>query len=203
MKKKIRRLTYQEAIDNFGYDPKTGNLWRKHKGPSKPILRLNSQGYITSTIIIDGQKISYKAHQVVWLLVHGYNPVSFEIDHINGVKHDNRACNLRIVSHGCNIRNSIVKKNNKTGVKGVYIDSTTKKFGVKIEMHKRAYFLGRFKVLADAIYARAYAETLMNATICDKRSSAIAYCEEHNILRRPKIEAKIRQRLIDRQWFQS
>ena len=40
----------------------------------------------------------YRAHRVIWALVHGEWPEG-QIDHINGVRDDNRLENLRVVTN--------------------------------------------------------------------------------------------------------
>jgi hypothetical protein len=59
-------------------------------------------------------------HRVVWFLVHGEWPKG-EIDHINGVKDDNRIENLRDVDHRTNLQNQRrARKDNACGALGVY-----------------------------------------------------------------------------------
>ena len=66
----------------------------------------------------------YKAHHIAWLLVYGEFP-SFEIDHINRNKLDNRICNLRISNRRQQTRNVKRGVNPDTGVVGVYLDRTS------------------------------------------------------------------------------
>lgn len=47
---------------------------------------------------------SYLSHRLAWLYVHGEWPAD-QVDHINGVRDDNRAVNLRIVSPQVNAQN--------------------------------------------------------------------------------------------------
>lgn len=59
-----------------------------------------------------------KAHRVVWALHYGEWPVG-QIDHINGIKSDNRIENLRVVSNTTNCRNQSKPKSNTSGWLGV------------------------------------------------------------------------------------
>lgn len=45
------------------------------------------------------------------------------VDHINGLKHDNRRANLRVATSSENMRNRKVAYNNKCGFKGVWFNS--------------------------------------------------------------------------------
>lgn len=60
----------------------------------------NSRGYCRITVL--GQ--AYAAHRLAWLYVHGAWPTD-QIDHINGVRNDNRIENLRDVSAAANSQN--------------------------------------------------------------------------------------------------
>lgn len=70
-------------------------------------------GYYRITI----KRTRWQAHRAVWELFHG--STHLEIDHINGVRTDNRISNLRAVSRSENSKN--MKKNcrNTTGTTGV------------------------------------------------------------------------------------
>lgn len=58
-----------------------------------------------------------QAHRVVWELFYG--PTEHEIDHINGVRTDNRIENLRAVGAGINRRNQNKRTDNTSGENGV------------------------------------------------------------------------------------
>jgi hypothetical protein len=87
------------------------------------------------------------AGRVVWALVHGEWPTG-EIDHINGVRDDNRIENLRDVSRVENHRNRKTPKSNKSGVAGVWW--TGAKWAVSIG-HRS---LGRFADFGEAVRVR-------------------------------------------------
>ena len=55
--------------------------------------RMHNQGYVTMGRVVDGKYTNYLMHRVIMNPPKGYH-----IDHINGVKTDNRRCNLRIVT---------------------------------------------------------------------------------------------------------
>lgn len=61
------------------------------------------------------------SHRVIWKLVTGGDPDV--IDHINGVKTDNRWVNLRDVAQVINCRNKPIGKLNTTGQTGVFAHS--------------------------------------------------------------------------------
>lgn len=62
---------------------------------------------------------SYKNHRIIWYLHNGEIPEELWIDHMNGIRSDNRIGNLRLVVPALNGRNKAINKNNKTGHTGV------------------------------------------------------------------------------------
>lgn len=47
------------------------------------------------------------AHRIVYEAVHGTIPAGMQVNHINGVKFDNRACNLELVTPKGNSRHAV------------------------------------------------------------------------------------------------
>lgn len=92
----------RELLD---YDQKTGKFtWRVSRArTAKAGSEAGTGGgedYVR--IMISGKM--YKAHRLAWLYVHGSWP-SGQIDHINGVRDDNRIDNLRDVTRSENMQN--------------------------------------------------------------------------------------------------
>lgn len=113
-------LTQEKVKELFHYEPDTGNLvWRFDRGACKLAGKiaggLSREGYLR--IGINGKL--YSAHRLIWLYVHGACPVE-DIDHINGVKNDNRLTNLREATRAENSQNlRKPRSHNKSGFLGV------------------------------------------------------------------------------------
>jgi hypothetical protein len=76
------------------------------------------------------------------------------IDHINGIKTDNRKENLRPCTHAQNSMNKHSNKRNKSGFKGVHWDRDHRKWRASIGYKRKSIKLGYFNDILDA--ARAY-----------------------------------------------
>jgi len=111
-----------------------------------------SEGY--TCIHIDGR--TFKAHRVAWLYTHGYWPD--HIDHINGIRTDNRILNLRDITKAENAKNQRVPKNNTSGLIGVYWDKGKRKWMVGIGVNKKLKHIGYYDYKWDAICARKSSE---------------------------------------------
>ena len=80
-------------------------------------------------VSINGKK--HGCHRLAWIYIHGDFPIN-NIDHINGIKTDNRIENLRDVSQSENLKNARLRSDNKTGVTGVYINKSKKSWTMRI-----------------------------------------------------------------------
>lgn len=98
----------------------------------------------------------YYTHRVIWLIEHGEE--AEQIDHINGIRSDNRIENLRSVSCLENLRNQKSRKTNTSGVTGVSWCQHKKRWLARIRAEGRNKFLGYFKSLDEAKSARKSAE---------------------------------------------
>lgn len=114
--------TPESAGFRFSYSREEGVL--RWKNPPKhargiagdPAGSLHPSGYII--VGIGGGK--YPAHRVIWLMETGAWPEG-EIDHINGIRHDNRWENLRDVSTAVNQQNQREgQAGSRSGLLGVY-----------------------------------------------------------------------------------
>lgn len=76
-----------------------------------------------------------------------------EIDHINLIKLDNRRENLRVCSHGQNMRNTKIGSNNSSGYKGVCYHKNCKKWVSYISINGKRYHLGCFLTDTEAAFA--------------------------------------------------
>ena len=133
-------------------------------------------GYIA--IQID-RKI-HRAHRLSFLFMEGYFPEN-DVDHINRVKHDNRWCNLRHVSHQCNLRNANIYKTNTSGVTGVLFYKQTNKWGSSISVHGLRKHLGYFTNIQDATKARWEGEKKYNFPNCNTTSTAYNYLKDRGL----------------------
>lgn len=137
-------LTQADLKEFVSYNPKTG-IFRWVKPPNLrtkigAIAGRKSSGYIYITI----DKTQYPAHRLAWLYVHGTFPEK-GLDHIKGIRSDNRICKLRPATHQQNSLNKGKKINNTSGYKGVSWDKTANKWRAQAMINKKSYYLGAFK----------------------------------------------------------
>lgn len=115
-----KTLTAKALKLRLSYDPETGQFVRlstlnaRHRVGVAPGTA-HSAGY--RVIGLDGK--NYKAHRLAWLYVYGEWPAG-ELDHINGIKTDNRISNLRIATRSENTSNRFrARADNRLGILGV------------------------------------------------------------------------------------
>jgi hypothetical protein len=97
-------------------------------------------------------------HRVVWLYHYGEWPKN-QIDHIDGNRANNDIENLRDVNQSSNNKNQALRKDNKSGYRGVTWYKYTNKWAVKIGDNKKIHRLGYFEDLTEAISMRLIAES--------------------------------------------
>jgi hypothetical protein len=132
----------QKAHQNFVYD--RGELYNRHTRNSTSI-KGNRAGWFNTQdgyhhVYLDGK--SRFEHRIIFLMHYGYMPES--IDHVNGVRDDNRIVNLRACTCAENQHNATLRKDNTSGVKGVYWDKKNCKWRAQIKYKGKLHFLGRF-----------------------------------------------------------
>lgn len=149
-------LTLERLKELFSYEPSVGEFVRRSACPGRRCHAgavagaRNHKGHIYITI--DGRK--YAAHRLAWLYMCGSWPDGV-IDHVNGVKDDNRISNLRDVDGCVNQQNRRAANNSsRTGVLGVY--KAKNRYVSVISINGKAKRLGSFLTIDEA--HRAYIE---------------------------------------------
>lgn len=155
----------ETAIENdlrkaFVYDPETGSLTWATRASNRVRDDL-SAGYVNDkgyhSVYFGGR--NYPAHRIAWLLHYGQFPTG-QIDHINGIRGDNRIANLRDVPSSENQKNTRLDKRNKSGVSGVRWRDDRSCWEASIRVAGKLIQLGRFQEMSVAIAARKDAERL-------------------------------------------
>lgn len=160
-------LTLERLKELFHYEPETGLFTRiKQVSNSKAgfVMRhRNTGGHVQFAI----DKKLYQAHRLAWFYVYGSLPVGF-IDHINGVRHDNRISNLREASHSINAQNiRSHRSDNKEKLLGVCWKEANKKYVAQIQVNGRVKHLGLFESANEAhqVYLAAKRQHHIGCTI--------------------------------------
>ena len=154
-------MTREEALrcanDVFRYEPDTGHLIRisaskyNKRGEGKRAGNKNTTGYRMVRLM----GLLFCEHRVIWFMVYGEIPES--VDHINGVRDDNKLSNLRKATKAENSRNMGLTRNNRSGFKGVWIDKKSQKYTSRITAKGIGEYLGLFDTAeqAHAAYCEA------------------------------------------------
>jgi len=138
-------LTWRVRPTHHFADAATSIRWNRRfsgklaGGPHK-------EGYIAITLTLMGCRQVVLAHRVLWFMAHGEFPTT--VDHINGVRTDNRAVNMRAASYSDNNANRPALSAER--LKGATLDKRTGRYVAQISRDGRNKFLGRFNTEAEA-----------------------------------------------------
>jgi len=149
-------LTATRLREIIKYDEETGAMtWRV--SVARRIRPGDACGGVpnsTGALSVRIRGYSYKLHRLAWLYSYGQWPDD-HIDHIDGNRLNNRLSNLREATHAENQRNIGLKRNNKSGFKGVYWNKTVEKWHAQINWNGKRIHLGFFEKAKDAGLAHA------------------------------------------------
>jgi len=147
-------ITQEQLKELLDYDPETGVFtWKKP--PSNRVRRgdrcaaICSVGYILIGVL--GNKLY--AHRLAWLYMTGSWPEE-QVDHINGVRHDNRWVNLRQADKMRNMRNSGLRGHNTSGHTGVGFHRASGKWRAYLNDNNKTLHIGLFDSKSEALAAR-------------------------------------------------
>ena len=151
-------LTQDRLKELLHYESNTGIFtWRVSRRGTKGIHKqagtLHRSGY--RYVFAFGHKLA--EHRLAWLYLYGALPPN-EIDHLNGVKDDNRASNIRLATRRENLQNIRTNKVGVSGEIGVVWHKAADKWAANIKVDGKVKHLGVFSDVQAAAKARSCAE---------------------------------------------
>ena len=151
-----RILTQSELKEQLHYEPDTGIFTHipKKRNKRKSLIAGFESKEKYLCIGLNGKY--YKLHRLAWLYVYGEFPKN-SLDHINGIRSDNRIINLREATYAENCQNIAIYSNNSTGYMGVTYFKNNKKYGAQISFNGINRYLGLYETaeLAHEAYLKA------------------------------------------------
>lgn len=135
------RASKRALVDDEDYEKVMGYKWKEH---------MHGYAVADTGSRSNGTRKWIRMHH----LIAGKAPNGKVTDHINGNPLDNRKDNLRFCTQGENLRNTKIRKDNKSGHKGVYFVKRKRKFCALITVNGNTKYLGEFVLKDEA--AEAY-----------------------------------------------
>jgi hypothetical protein len=146
-----QRLHYEPSTGVFTwkrYDPRGNNWNAKWAGRMAGKSCKNGQRRIT----ID--KKTYEASHIAWALMTGNWPSAPTVDHANRIPFDNRWENLREATLNQQKANQRVRKDSKSGIRGVCYIKDCRKWAAYFRQDGKQTYLGVFPTIEEAAAVR-------------------------------------------------
>lgn len=153
-------ITQDRLKELMHYDPDTGIFtWLARVGGKRKAEGWNAKyagtqagcvyaglGYATVSLSME----KYYLHRLAWLYMTGEWPPN-DVDHINGVRHDNRWINLRLATRKQNLANAAGHFDSTSGgVKGVSFEKWSGKWKAQIYLDGKNRLIGRYATIEEA-----------------------------------------------------
>lgn len=148
MKSKDLQITKEELLHLFDYDREKGIFIWKNPPLKNGYLKnkiagsKTMQGYVSIRL----KRRNLLVHRLVWLIEKGTNVD--QLDHINGIRSDNRIENLRAVTNRLNQNNTIRHRNGR--LVGATYHKNTNKYMSRLKIKGKNIHLGLFNTEIEA-----------------------------------------------------
>lgn len=141
-----------EVKHYFNYDNVQGklinNFSRGNSKIGKTAGRTDSNGYRRLSV----NNKFYSEHVLIWIYHYGIIPEHLEVDHINGIRDDNRIHNLRLIPHVWNMQNQKITIGRKSysDIPGVIYEKRSNKFRIRLMIDDVYRSFGSFDDVKEA-----------------------------------------------------
>lgn len=99
-------LFYELAMWGYiAFDFTNGYIW--NMVTRRPMGHVNNHGYVAIAWKYHGKAVHALAHRILWACNHHPIPDGMQINHINGIKSDNRDVNLELVTASQNMQHAV------------------------------------------------------------------------------------------------
>ena len=143
----------KEDFKGIKYSPQTG-LFYRHRVPGGRQSGFKNgiwgsicktSGYVSGT----ANYKRYNLHRLAFLFMGVDIPEGMQVDHINGIRHDNRWINLRLLTQSLNIQNN-TKARSGSKLLGAHWTKHMQKYKAQIWNRTKNLHLGYFKTELEA-----------------------------------------------------
>ena len=148
-------LKYDPGTGTFVWKPRPTRHFDSPLAAKKTNSRMAGRSPKTSKqtgykyLRIDG--VLFSAHRIAYFLAYGRDPGAFLVDHINGVRDDNRACNLRLANRSQNGMNRTrLDVRNSSGAHNISLCAQTGRYKVRLVVSGREFWGGRHDTIEEA-----------------------------------------------------
>ena len=146
------KLTWRKRPESACKSPAEAKRWNANYSGKEAFATVEKTGYLVGAVL----RRRLYAHRVIWALVSGEWPAG-QIDHINGVRTDNRLANLRVVTSAGNNRNRARPTHNTSGTMGVTWQAADRRWQARLGSGRDRY-IGAFETYEEAVKAREDAQ---------------------------------------------
>jgi hypothetical protein len=156
----IQRVLGPWLKDLLEYNPETGEFyWKVSTSPQTKVGERAGSVYSNGYRYIQIGNLDYRAGRLAWYFCTGNDTDQF-VDHVNGIRDDERFANLRLATNSQNQANGWWSTNT-SGFKGVSYQKSRGKWIAAITVNGVAKNLGRYTSIVDA--AKAYKKAALEA----------------------------------------
>jgi len=155
--------------EHLNYDPLTGLLRWKKPQRGRTLGKVAGTRHQGGYVQLNFKGHKYFAHRICWAIYYNEQLApDVEIDHLYGIRNDNRISELRKATRQEQKYNQKTQSNSTSGHRGVTWNKERQRWIAHISTNKKTIRLGRFKTKEEAIEARLNAEKVLNIFVGER-----------------------------------